>query len=41
MILGPTGRGAHAADEYVDLPALAAVAEIYQRTLIELLGAAE
>jgi acetylornithine deacetylase/succinyl-diaminopimelate desuccinylase family protein len=41
VILGPTGRGAHAADEYVDLPALAAVAEIYQRTLIELLGAAE
>jgi acetylornithine deacetylase/succinyl-diaminopimelate desuccinylase family protein len=38
VILGPTGRGAHAADEYVDLSALAAVAEIYRRTLLELLG---
>jgi acetylornithine deacetylase/succinyl-diaminopimelate desuccinylase family protein len=38
VILGPTGRGAHAADEYVDLSALAAVAEIYRRTILEVLG---
>jgi acetylornithine deacetylase/succinyl-diaminopimelate desuccinylase-like protein len=39
VILGPTGRGAHAADEYVDLSALAAVAEIYRRTILEVLEA--
>jgi acetylornithine deacetylase/succinyl-diaminopimelate desuccinylase family protein len=38
VILGPTGRGAHAADEYVDVPSVGAIGEIYHRTLAELLG---
>ncbi len=38
VILGPTGAGAHAADEYVDVAALGALAEIYRRTVGGLLG---
>lgn len=38
VILGPTGAGAHGADEYVDVAALGAISEIYHRTLARLLG---
>jgi acetylornithine deacetylase/succinyl-diaminopimelate desuccinylase-like protein len=38
VILGPTGRGAHAADEYVDVSSVGAIGEIYRRTLAGLLG---
>lgn len=38
VILGPTGRGAHAADEYVDIASLGAIGEIYFRTLADRLG---
>jgi len=38
VILGPTGAGAHAADEYVDVAALGALGEIYRRTVGGLLG---
>lgn len=38
VTLGPTGAGAHAADEYVDVASLGAIGEIYRRTLAGLLG---
>jgi len=38
VIFGPTGAGAHAPDEYVDLSSLAAVAEVYRRTFARSLG---
>lgn len=38
VILGPTGAGAHAANEYVDVASLGAIGEIYRRTLRNLLG---
>lgn len=38
VILGPTGRGAHAADEYVDVASVGAIGEIYRRTLAGLLS---
>jgi acetylornithine deacetylase len=37
VIFGPTGAGAHGADEYVEIAALYAVSEIYQSTLRSLL----
>ena len=38
VIFGPTGAGAHGADEYVDIAALGAVSEIFRRTLAPLVG---
>ncbi|MFO7769199.1 MAG: M20 family metallopeptidase [bacterium] len=38
VIFGPTGAGAHAPDEYVDLSSLGAVAEVYRRTFARSLG---
>lgn len=38
VIFGPTGAGAHGADEYVDVAALKAVSEIYLRALYPLSG---
>jgi len=37
VIFGPTGRGAHAADEYVDVAALGVIGEVFYRTLARLL----
>ncbi len=41
VIFGPTGAGAHAPDEHVDLSSLAAVAEVYRRTFARSLGVEE
>ena len=41
VTLGPTGAGAHAANEYTDVSSLGAIGEIYRRTLFRLLGVAE
>jgi acetylornithine deacetylase len=38
VTLGPTGGGAHAANEYTDVASLGAIGEIYRRTLFRLLG---
>ncbi|MFC1545066.1 M20 family metallopeptidase [Gemmatimonadota bacterium] len=41
VTLGPTGAGAHAANEYVDVSSLGAIGEIYRRTILHLLGVAD
>ncbi len=41
VTLGPTGAGAHAANEYVDVASLGAIGEIYLRTLCRLLGVSD
>ncbi len=41
VTLGPTGAGAHAANEYTDVSSLGAIGEIYRRTLARLLGVAD
>ena len=40
VTLGPTGAGAHAANEYTDVSSLGAIGEIYRRILSRLLGVA-
>jgi len=41
VVIGPSGAGAHAADEYADVASLGAIGEIYRRTLFRLLGVSE
>ncbi|MFC1627947.1 M20 family metallopeptidase [Gemmatimonadota bacterium] len=38
VTMGPTGAGAHAANEYTDVASLGAIGEIYRRTVARLLG---
>jgi acetylornithine deacetylase/succinyl-diaminopimelate desuccinylase family protein len=38
VIFGPTGRGAHGADEYVDVSSLGVLGEVFYRTLADRLG---
>jgi acetylornithine deacetylase/succinyl-diaminopimelate desuccinylase family protein len=37
VIFGPTGHGAHSADEYVDVSSLGVLGEVFRRTLLDLL----